>query len=375
MRAQTHVLVFRMLLLCVLVWPALHCADSEGQPASCGGCDCWDENPPADDDDSSGIAPADDDDSAAPEDPTAELPPCDGGVLSAFDEVLIAPPAADSEGYAVPGEDTLSAIEISIETLVAGNADLAVTEVLVIGYELCKGVDEEAGTALWRPIQPGSGRPLLAFRAMEARPLVVEVPHPWSAQHSLEQGVEMFDELGARALLVGGTHRCANSETSGCDGATEACGVTGEEHRISDMAHAPDSIFQVAHEQLSDLFETDWLVSLQGMEEEGISLSNGTSGTTSDPQSAEALLGPALMAAFPGEDITSCNSWPGAVVESVRCGSTNVQGRYTNGSAAPCEVPVLKASGRFLHLQQGLYVRERFGRVVDAMNEVLPELD
>ena len=377
MRARRSVLTFRLALLALLAAPSLHCGDSESQP-SCGACDCADvpgDDDSSDDDDSSGIGGDDDDagdDDDVGDDPTLGLPACEGSVLAAFTLAEIEPPGADSDDYLVPGADTLEAIFASVETLIGqGEAELAAAQVAVVGYELCRGEGDEAGTALWRPIVAGSGRALFAWRAVGARPLIVGVPHPSLEQHTLAEGVAMFDRLDARALIASGTHRCANLAEAGCDGTTSVCGDADAPYRISDMAHSADTIFQVAHELFADLFEEDQVLSLHGMSGDGISLSNGTIDPT-DADSPEGRLAAALAGTFPGEYVTVCNEHDGATLDQRLCGGTNVQGRYVNGSATPCTQEAPAASHRFWHLEQSLDVREEADEVIEAIGSVLP---
>ncbi|MEE2828052.1 MAG: hypothetical protein VX498_02595 [Myxococcota bacterium] len=374
MRTETHLLIFRLFLLCVLVAPSLHCAregDGEG-PQACGDCTCNDT--PVDDDDDSGVddddSGSDDDDSVEPPDVTTDLPACEGGVIAAFTDEEIQPPASNSEEYQVPSGDTLEAVEASILALMAGQGALAAAEVAVVGYELCRGEGNESGTALWRPLLPGTGRALFAWRATGARPLIVGVPHANFEALTLEEGVDMFDQLDARALVVTGTHRCANTELGGCDGSTSVCGSSAP-YRISDMAHSVDTVYQVAHEVFADTFPEDTVLSLHGMAGDGISLSSGVSGPVA-PDSMHAQLGTLLLLSFADADITSCNSFPGASVQQRLCGSTNVQGRHVNGSSEPCDTPAEEISGRFLHLEQDAEVRQNYDEIIEDLDELLP---
>jgi hypothetical protein len=393
MRAELHVRLIRVLLLCVLIAPSIHCASEDGAgPQACDSCDCSnvpddddssavddddsavdDDDSAADDDDDS--APSDDDDSSvSPEDVTLSLEPCAGGVLDAFTDESILPPGSESEEYSVPAGDVLEAIESSVEALVSDQGLLAAAEVAVVGYELCRGEDEEAGIALWRPLQPGTGRALFAWRAVAARPLIVGVPHANFEQLTLEEGVAMFDQLDARALIVTGTHRCANEAAAGCDGNTSVCSGESGPYRESDMAHVEDSVFQVAHEALSSIFEEDIVMSLHGMSGLGISISSGVLGQVAD-DSFHSLFATELLLSFADEDITSCNPYPGGSTQQRLCGTTNVQGRFVNGSESPCDTPAEEISGRFIHLEQSLEVRQQYDEIIEDLDALLPESD
>jgi hypothetical protein len=382
--ARRHVLAFRLLLLLTLAVPSLHCGDDQSTP-SCGGCDCLDtpDDDDAVDDDDSGLTGDDDDviddddsgpddDDSAPDDVTLGLPACEGSVLAAFTAAEIDPPSAGSDAYLVPGDDTLEAITASVEMLIVQEAPgLARAQVGLVGYELCRGEGDEAGTALWRPMEPGSGRAQFAWRAVGAEPLIVGVPHPGYDLQTLPEGVAVFDLLQARVLIAAGTHRCANVAASPCDGTTSVCGEDDVPYRESDMAHATETVFQVAHELFSDLFEDDLVVNLHGMGGAGISVSNGTTDPT-DGDSVEARLALALEQAFPGEDVTTCNDFDGGSHDERLCGATNVQGRYVNGSSDACDQAASSASHRFVHLEQSQAVRSQPDVVAEAIGSVLP---
>jgi len=397
MRTELHVRLIRVLLLCALIAPSIHCASEDGAgPQACDGCDCSnvpddddssisddddssisdDDDSSISDDDDSSISDDDDDDddSSSSDDVTQSLEPCVGGVLASFTDGAITPPASGSEGYTPPAGDVLEAIEDSVDALVADQGVLAAAEVAVVGYELCRGDGDEAGIALWRPVQSGTGRALFAWRAVAARPLIVGVPHANFEQLTLEEGVAMFEQLDARALIVTGTHRCANEAAAGCDGNTSVCSAESEPYRESDMAHVEDSVFQVAHEALSSLFDEDIVMSLHGMSGLGISISSGVLGQVED-DSFHSLFATELLLSFADEDITSCNPYPGGSTQQRLCGTTNAQGRFVNGSESPCDTPAEEISGRFIHLEQSLEVRQQYDEIIEDLDALLPESD
>jgi len=392
-RSQGHLGLFRVLLLMVVALSSLHC----GEDGSSAGCACLD-RPPGDDDDSgSSIVPDDDDsafddddsafdddDSALDDDDSAEivditefLPPCEGGIITAFTNEEIRPPEAESDGYVPTSLDTLAEVANSLQSLLDGDYESALLLASLVGFELCSGEDAEYGTALWREraIPGGSalGRTVFAWRSLGARPLIIGVPHPWFESGTLEEGVQAFHDLQARALIVSGTHRCANIDESPCSGTTGVCGGDpgAQAYRESDMAHMERTIYQRVHEVLADHYDSDWVLSLHGMSDDGISISNGTL-EPSAADSPEALLGSALGVAFPAEPVTSCNDWPGALVYTRLCGSTNTQGRYLNASEDACSTAAEDSSGRFIHLEQSGLIRQQAETVIEVMDSVLP---
>ncbi|MDY0002312.1 MAG: hypothetical protein RBU30_13535, partial [Polyangia bacterium] len=185
------------------------------------------------------------------------------------------------------------------------------------------------------------------------------------------EGRFAFERWRARALVVAGAHRCASSEASGCPGRTKVCGGGPRAFPRSDAGHAQDSQFQAAHEALAGLFSDLVVVSLHGMAEDGISLSDGSSG----PVEANSLLGRAaraLAAAFPGERVTACQAGAGVPLAERLCGRTNLQGRLVNGARPPCGPIPITTRGRFLHIEQSMAVRAGPARLVEALTDALP---
>lgn len=319
---------------------------------------------PADDD-------VTDDDDTPPVDLLEGLPACSSGILSSMNIDSIDPPGGGSEGYAAPTPTTLSAFRESVEALLAARSDDALAAAGDAGYELCRGEGGEVDLAHWRPTGEPAGQAHVIFRATGARPLILGNPHSWLEYGTLDECVSMFDQIDARALIVTGTHRCANDAYTPCDGTTSVCSASTDRYRESDMAHAVDSTFQVAHEVLADHFTQDWVISVHGFYLGGISLSNGTSNPSAAGQPV-ALLGAALTDAYPGEEVTSCNEFPGAQVDVRFCGTTNVQGRYVNGSPQPCTQAASNAAERFMHLEQTFGIWLNPDPVVDALDSVVP---
>jgi len=136
------------------------------------------------------------------------------------------------------------------------------------------------------------------------------------------------------------------------------------------MAHMTETIFQTAHEAFVDVFVTDWVISVHGMSRSGISISDGTRQEL-PITAAAARLGRVLMAAFPEEEVTSCNAWEGAVLDAHLCGTTNTQGRYVNDSEDACTESSTTPSHRFVHLEQNSDVRAQGSRVADALTVAL----
>ncbi len=274
------------------------------------------------------------------------------------------PPSSGSDAYVVPATLDRSAAAASVVAALAGDATLALNEASSAGYGWCA----DGSILLWSA--PGSGNAALALRTHpSAAALVVQTPHSFYDLNTMAEGVVVFETVGARALLSSGTHRCGSDTEAGCSGSTSSCSAGSAPYRISDMAHTEESMFQAMHEALADGLPGTSSISLHGFTQSGASVSDGTTQATS-PTSLSAQLTDALTAALPAENITSCNDY-GAANHDVRlCGTTNAQGRYLNGSADPCGTAASAASGRFIHLEQNLVLRNQPAVIAAAIDAV-----
>lgn len=286
---------------------------------------------------------------------------CD--VHAALTDERLMVPTAGSGGYSPPSLQFPRELRSAIAQVVARS--LGAEEAAAFAtYRLCEGTGPEEGLLLLEPVQPAEGHARIVIRP-EGAPIILEVPHPEYDTNTLDEALVIFEALGARALIVSGTHRCASDVPSGCDGTTGACGATAP-YVESDMAHATDSFFQAAHETLARLFSDDVVVSVHGFADDGASVSNGTN----DPVGADApaaRLAVALAARFDG--ITSCSDGAGVPMVERLCGTTNVQGRQLAGVADACTDAAPTASGRFVHLEQSRLLRDDAATVAEAFVE------
>jgi hypothetical protein len=297
------------------------------------------------------------------------LLPCADTLPALFEPAAIAPPGPASDRYQAPEDDARLQVARSLLAVAAGNGGRATVEAAEGGYQLCRA--PRVPVAVWRPVSSGRGQALLAWRVEGARPLLIGAPHPNYEGGTLQQALQMFEALPARALLVSGTHRCASVETSECSGLTAVCTDGEAPFRLSDMAHTVASIYQTGHEVLSDLYPRDWVVSLHGMGADGVSLSDGTlSPLRAEDALAHVLQG--FLRVFPEEHVTACNPQPWAPVDPRLCGTTNAQGRYLNGATDACSLASEVSAGRFIHLEQSRAVRARPERVLEVFSVAVP---
>jgi len=292
-----------------------------------------------------------------------ELPPCSFSILNAFSEDEVQPPGEASGGWMAPEDDTLAAIGASFEALLNIDPGVALGQTAVVGYTMCRGSGEEGQMVLWRPAWPGTGRALFAWRIGAVNDLIIEAPHAWASPATMEQAIATFQATGARALIAGGSHPCSNIDAVGC-GSDSVCGT--DTALASDVARNDATVFQLAHRLLADRYPSAWVVSLQPMDDSGVSVSNGTLGEAITGGAAEAV-GLALADALPDQLVTSCNPYEGAVVEARYCGVDSVQARYINGAADVCTDDSAPSSGRYVQLSQSPEVQAHVLTVADAI--------
>jgi hypothetical protein len=280
-------------------------------------------------------------------------------------------PGRDSEDYLPPDRATLTALAASIDAAAAGRYRDALAAARDAGYDLCA----VGPVVIWTSDTSGLGRAVVALRIGDTSGLVLEAPHGMFDLGTRDQAVELFLNLSARGVITAGTHRCANSAASACDGRTSVCSGESAPYPESDMAHNLETTFHAAHVALAESFPDAVFVSLHGSSLPGVSVSNGTTGPVDADDPAPALAA-AFSAELPGEEVTSCNEFPGALeagvgIEQRLCGTTNVQGRHLNGSPDACGTAATDASGRFIHLEQSRDVRNDIGAVRATLRAAL----
>jgi len=319
---------------------------------------------------------------ATASDPFDELAVCDAGVIDA----ALAPqiPKSAGPGAFTPWDgDGWLGITGLMTALLGGDISGALAALSAVNYQACRGQGDEEGLLLFVPTESGTGHARAVWRLGAARPLVLEAPHPVFDMDTGIEAATLFGATQARGLIVSGTHRCVSDVPSGCDGKTKVCTGSSEPYPLTDMAHVGVSFFQAFHEAFQAGLEevanvtNNWgylLISVHGMAGDGISLSNGTT-SEADVESLPAKLYLALKDALPDAYITSCNSFEGAVVDKRLCGSTNTQGRHTNGVGEVCTDAAPAASGHFAHMEQTLEIRQNPEPVIQALLEVFELVD
>ncbi len=228
------------------------------------------------------------------------------------------------------------------------------------------------------------GQSYFLLNPFAKRNLVIEVPHAGFEAQTDRQGVRIFKALAARALLVNKEHRCSDRDATTCDGSTTECAGFFPE---SDVAHHPANTFTLLHERLTR--EGSRFVQLHGMAGRMGSGPRNVAqigdGTVSDTNASSVSLTFAerLRRYVPtNHGVHACQD-TGTPPSPVLCGETNVQGRHTNAPTQDaCTTGTTTMSGRFLHIEQHLSLRDGddadgffWGDVRDALKDTWPACD
>ncbi len=295
--------------------------------------------------------------------------------LSAFITDLKASiPRAGTEAFVEPSPADRDAFRVAMQQLLTGDVPSALTSLDALNYDLKFLNDLDFVKSYLVAQERSAGFKGLGTYIVDPnfdRNLVMEVPHPIFDINTPEEGTAIFQNIGARALLIAGTHRCANLGTpSGCSGTTTACG-SSQPYRISDAPHFTGNFMHAAHEASLSLTDPPVTFNLHGNNSEvpDIELSDGTKNVAPDTATVNRLRN-ALEARL--ASVASCNWTPDDPPSLNKCGTANVQGRRSNDSSEPCTLDPPAASGRFLHIEQHRNIRDDPSVLIDALLEVFP---
>lgn len=303
----------------------------------------------------------------------ATLPKIDGNLSGWLASAPVASPG--SEGFKEPTAANLTAFQSAVEQLVEeGPTQQVVSQLDGLGYSVLHYRHESGDPFLvLEEKAPRSGGGTFVINPAPARDLWLEVPHANFDAGTLEQGATQLVKLGARALLITGTHRCANAQATPCEGQSSVCGGA---LRISDSAHYENTYFMAAHKALRAAWPNAVAVSLHGMDTAGHEAALISDGTTlKQPNAISIRLRDAINARLgAGSPLAySCNDAADDGKFRPLCGTSNVQGRFDNGSANACGASAASSQGRFVHLEQDAPLRKAGNDVTEqALAETSP---
>jgi hypothetical protein len=284
-------------------------------------------------------------------------------------------PRRDTEAFIEPAAKDRQIFYNAVRAVLQSNLNSARILAASVNYDLSLLKDRNANqtyVVLAERTNGFRGLGTYVFNQAFERDLILEVPHPLFDIGTPEQAAAIFQKTNARAVFLAGTHRCANERSSPCSGTTTACGAgRSEPFKISDAGHFTGSFFQEAHRATLGLKLKPAAISLHGNANSALPdvvLSNGTQ----EKASAGSLVNRLRRELENrGVGVGSCNfSGDG---DLSLCGTTNVQGRLSNGSTNACRANPKTASGLFIHLEQHLNIRSDPTRLIRALKAVIPK--
>ncbi|MDJ0764304.1 MAG: C25 family cysteine peptidase [Myxococcota bacterium] len=296
-------------------------------------------------------------------------------------------PGSGTDAFVVPTSGEESSFLSAVQAFLAENWTSTETLAAVVDYELVQITDTGWGDQTLYGLIPASGNTdyrgyyFLRPNSAVSCALVIEAPHP---KYDTRTGVlssELFREIGARTFAMAGTHRCSNSDATLCDGSTTSCGSPSQSYRESDMAHTDSAFFQVFHEAASEETVSTRVIQVHGFSSDA----SDPEFTASDGRTANNPSGTYLSNHFTsvleskieGDSSKGGNSCNLEGDINLLCGTTNTQGRFTNGVASDdvCDTAASSATGLFLHAELSYDLRHTGGTVepsafIDTVKEV-----
>lgn len=183
--------------------------------------------------------------------PPAGIRTIEGKLKNQVDTLEEGMPRAFSEEFKVPTDAEKESFFKMVTAIEDGKYDQAMQAAATNQYELLwyvDGNDDNANNFMLREtLSPPRGWGLYLFRAGSNSNIIIEAPHPLADEGSSLVAVDIYRALDARALLIAGAHRDANSDGS------------------ADVSHETQTVFQSAHEAVTQkvLSMSDTVIVLQ----------------------------------------------------------------------------------------------------------------
>lgn len=281
----------------------------------------------------------------------------------------------NSNGFRVPTAGQLKAWQFIVESIFKnrlGDAEKMIKQ-LSFPYEISQFTDKDSKREYVLleenyPLQAGWG--FYVFDLNTKNNLVLEIPHPVFDSNTEFQGIDAFLQTGARAFLLAGAHRRANTQDTPCTQPKSS--NPDANYPVSDVAHAVATPFHAVHETLVRLIPSTVTVQLHGMAEtercpNAFMSSGSKTVTTNSKRLLECLTKNGVESEiYDGNTTCPLNAL------------SNVQGRFSNGETEnPCQKNVKNSPepGAFIHIEQEGVIRKdkkSWQPVIDALKCAFP---
>jgi hypothetical protein len=284
----------------------------------------------------------------------------DSGDLETFVFNIISnmPATVGSNDYLAPSGSELTNWSNSISYMLSGDYSSAHSEASLFNYKVVEynNTGETPNKTYYLLEKTSAGTNYWGTFILNPVPdrcaLFVQIPHPKNDFNTGKQGFFIFREIGARAFILSGTHRCNNSNSSSCSGTTTVCSGSSESFKISDQAHVVDGTFQKTTEVLKT-----------GISNLAVIQPHGFTKLEADP---DVIMSNGIQSALPPTDylttlktnlLVEDNTLTFKIAHidtdwSRLIALTNTQGRLINEVGSPCSDNATSNTGLFLHLEQ-----------------------
>ena len=284
-----------------------------------------------------------------------------GNLTTFVDSIITALPdsfGADKNKYVSSGSTDRSNFATVLTDIINSQYATAHTNAASFGYQLLQYTDNSSSpnktyyVLLKTEASANYWGTYIVNQNADRQRLVIQSPHPKYDTFTGAQGFYIFKNVGARAFFLSGSHRCNSNTASTCDGTSTVCTGSSAAFRISDQAHTDAGFFQRGTETLSNLITNLVVIQVHGFsklaDDPDVIISNGTKINPSGTDYVDNIKTNLLA-----EDNTLTFKVPNVDTAWDRLnGTTNLQGRFVNGSGDPCTTAPSSSSGRFVHVEQ-----------------------
>lgn len=264
-------------------------------------------------------------------------------------------PSSTGDDYSQPSTTELNIWNSIISDVLIENITSARSSASTVNYQITEFTDTSVNQVFYvleeKEPQSNYWGTYVFSKTPTRNNLIIQAPHSKYDTNTGKQAVFCFKNMVAKALFINGTHRCNSSSFSSCSGTTSVCGSSGQNYRISDLAHTTASIFQKTTENLFNAISNSVFIQLHGFGKRSsdpyVIISNGTRNTPAIDYASlikDALLQEDTSLTFKLAHIDT--SWTRLI------GFTNTQGRLINNSSNYCLDAATDTSGRFIHIEQ-----------------------
>lgn len=283
-----------------------------------------------------------------------------GGNLEVYiDNIIDGIPGGSGNDYKNPSTEQSEIWENIIEFILAEDITNARIETNKIGYQVTEFTDNTENTyQIFYILEKKSTATnhwgtYVFTKKPQINNLIITAPHVKNDINTGQQAIYCLKRTKAKAVFLNGTERCNSSFYSMCSGSTTTCNNGSESFRISDVAHAEESIFHQTTDILFQTISNSVFIQLHGFakntEDPFLIISNGTRKTPSTDyiellKNALLLEDSSLTFKIPHKD----TSWDRLIA------FTNTQGRLINGATRPCNNSPSSTTGRFISIEQEL---------------------